>query len=111
LGQAFVVGVANVPTQTPVALMIGFSNTIWQGIPLPLALDFMGAFNCSLYNSIEISRTLTSNTLGIAQVGIPVPFDFNLVGLQVYFELAAFDSGANPLQLVFTRGGGVTLQQ
>jgi hypothetical protein len=71
------VHLSNAPPAAPAFLLIGFSKTSWNGIPLPLALDALGFPGCRLFTSIELIAGVTTgtdgNARGYASVDLPLP--------------------------------------
>ena len=64
-------------------LWLGFSAGNWNGIPLPLAMpQFPGCSMWSGWNELFTpGRSGTTATLGV-----PIPFDYLLVGQRIYFQ-------------------------
>jgi hypothetical protein len=59
-------------------LLLGFSDTRWGSVPLPLALGGLGLPNCALHTSIDVSAAVVAGTQGIGRgyafvdVGAPI---------------------------------------
>jgi hypothetical protein len=88
--STFVTEVRNVPAGMPAALVIGFDNTQWFGIPLPFDLAPLGWAGCTLYQDWQITKlTVTSGTGltgGVASIALPVPADPTFIGVPVHLQ-------------------------
>lgn len=100
LGSSFTLSVSNVGS-APVVLTIGFSDTVWNGIPLPFDLGLVGAAGCTLYNDIETSVSLTP-LAGTASLLAAIPSDALLIGARAYAQGLVFAPGANALNFWFS---------
>lgn len=78
---------------------VGFSDQIFNGVPLPAPMDTIGAPGCILFVSIDQEFVL-SNQSGAAAWNIPVPFDPSLLGLDAYLQGAVLVLGFNAANLV-----------
>ena len=105
LGQPFSVNVTNLPAGGGVAYMVlGFSNTGWNGQPLPLNLAAFGLSPaCSGLVSVDDGNLLLHPS-GTATWSIPIPNNPALAGFGFYNQAASFDPGA-PGGLAFSDGG------
>ncbi|MHC5064072.1 MAG: Kelch repeat-containing protein [Planctomycetota bacterium] len=78
--------------------VLGFSKDHWGALPLPIALDPLGAPGCSLLVSFNrSSESLPINAAGTADLVVAIPSSSALVGLEIYLQGFVVDSGANPL--------------
>jgi hypothetical protein len=105
LGSSVQLRLSNLPTNPfhiPLA-WIGFDNTQWNGVPLPLALDAAGFPGCTALLAPEQAFSFT-NTNGIANFSISVPFLPAFAGLPFYVQGGVLVSGFNTGGLVFTNG-------
>jgi hypothetical protein len=87
------------------SLFLGFSNTSYNGVPLPFDLSLFGVLGCHLYTSIDVNLPFLLNGSG----GGTVPFTFgndpSLIGVHVYSQVAFVDVGnGRPLPLTLTNG-------
>ena len=90
---------------TAAFLVVGFSNTNWLGIPLPLDLIVLFAPGCSLYASLDIVKTATTDGSGKASIPLPIPNNPALANVSVYSQWAASNPAVNPpLFLEFSQG-------
>jgi hypothetical protein len=89
-------------------LLLGVSNTAWNGTPLPLPLDAIGMTGCALQASVEASPTapVTGTT---AQWPLPLPANPLLLGFAVYAQAMALAPGANAAGLTLSRPLAVTV--
>lgn len=102
-GQPFSVFVYNLPPDHSTLMCLGLSNTNWVGVPLPIALDALGAPGCSLLVSADVLVPVF-NWAGYATWTWVVPTAPALAGLDFLNQAAAIDH-SNVLGLVFTNGG------
>ncbi len=64
-------------------LGIGFSSTVWNGIPLPASLSqFGGYLGCQAFNDIAISRIGFSNASGTANFAVSLPNNTAFIGFE-----------------------------
>lgn len=103
LGDTFAATVTDLPPNRPAQMHAGFSDTVWNGLPLPFALDPVGMPGCSILASIDAIAPL-QNLGGVAELVLPVPVDQNLLGLGLYLQALAFDPGANALGAIVSDG-------
>ncbi|HZN40178.1 MAG TPA: kelch repeat-containing protein, partial [Planctomycetota bacterium] len=81
--------------------VLGASNTMSGGTPLPLPLDPIGMPGCTLQVSLDVLVTATP-TGGEAQCGVPIPLLPSLVGFTLHAQAGSLDPGANPLGLTIS---------
>ena len=91
----------NGPLNLPVA-WLGFDNTMWGGLSLPLALDPAGFPGCTAWMAPEQAFTLANNG-GVANWSLVIPFLPAFAGLQFYLQGGVLVLGFNPGGFVFTR--------
>jgi hypothetical protein len=101
LGETFSVDVTNLAPGSPVAMAAGFSSTQWAGIPLPLALDFIGMFGCQALCSAEFFFPAGSaGPSGTATWSLgPLPNDSAFLGFRLFTQAWIAD-GVNPAGLI-----------
>ncbi|MCB9879791.1 MAG: hypothetical protein H6835_19545 [Planctomycetes bacterium] len=83
---------------------IGFDDTQWGGLPLPLPLDVLGFPGCSAFLAPELSVGL-SNNAGVASWNVAIPLDVAAVGVDLYFQAGVLVLGWNPGAFVFSNAG------
>lgn len=105
-GAQAVSTVTNVPAGRSAVMAIGLSDTIANGIPLPLALDTLGMPRCVLYHDAAITSFSLCTTIGpgIGQYSLQIPADHVFLGLPVFLQAWAHDFAANPFGLVVSNG-------
>ena len=94
---------------TPAVFWLGFSDTKWGVIPLPLALDGAGGTGCKLYSDPVVPFARVTTPTGWTSVGFYVPLIPALVGQQLNGQFWIVDKGANPLGWTFSNGARATL--
>ena len=99
----FVSTVDNVSANVPAFLILGGSRTIWGVNPLPFDLTLLGATNCDLLASMDVTVPTVTDGSGQAALTLPVPAQGSLAGRVVYAQWASVDSaGRNTLPLAFS---------
>ncbi|HEX6813509.1 MAG TPA: kelch repeat-containing protein [Planctomycetota bacterium] len=88
--------------------VLGMSNTISGGVPLPLPLAFLGMPGCSLQVSLDTLVT-SSPGGGAAQVAVQIPLLPSLVGTTFHVQAGSFDPGANPFGLTISNAVAVSI--
>lgn len=86
------------------AAMTGFSNSSWNGTPLPLSLTGIGAAGCSLLVSPNAVVGAAADPNGSATYGLSIPNAPGLIGTQLFHQWVVFDAGANQLGVATTAG-------
>jgi len=107
VGTDFPIVVANVPPTAVTLLVIGGSNTVWNGVALPLVLTGFGAPGCSLYVSGDVFLPAT-NYNGTVFVNLPIARTLP-PGIRFFVQGLAVDLAANPLGVVFANAGAATI--
>lgn len=110
IGGAFFAKVDQLPPGVFVGGAIGYSNTDWNGGPLPLALDALGMIGCNLLVRPDAIPGLgLSNPAGSASWVTFIPANPALSGVQFFQQAFAVVPGANPLGVVWSNGGWGTI--
>ncbi|HEX5051228.1 MAG TPA: serine hydrolase [Planctomycetota bacterium] len=74
-----------------VLFALGFSNTNFGGIPLPVPLAPFGSDpGCMAYNDIQISDAALANAAGFCQFNVPLPNNTSNLGFQWWTQLYSF---------------------
>jgi hypothetical protein len=103
LGQTAIVRLAAAPTPA-VALAIGWSNTTFGTVPLPLALGSLGLTACFLHQSADVvGLSFTPSGTGF-DGAVALPNSSSLLGGHVYLQAFGFAPGQNPAQLTTSNG-------
>ena len=106
IGAVPVLRVAPVPLLA--VFVLGASNTVSGGIPLPLPLGAIGMPGCTLQVSLDTLVT-ASPVGGVSQISFPIPLQTALVGIIVYAQAGSLDPGANPLGLTISNAVAVAI--
>jgi hypothetical protein len=77
---------AQAPPGRFAAIQLGTSNTLWNGIPLPLRLDFLGMRGCTQWIAPAFEVYLFTDAAGTATLPIVLPPDPALVGVSVFTQ-------------------------
>jgi hypothetical protein len=106
-GSTIDVAVIGQRRNAPGTLFLGFSDSQYQGVPLPLLLDnFLGTNLCFLYSGSDLVFPTAASGLGITRVSIAVPrFTEGLV-----FHMQHVSTSTAAGGLAFTNGGSVRLR-
>ncbi|MEQ1633189.1 MAG: PKD domain-containing protein [Planctomycetota bacterium] len=99
LGQNMVVDHNNTPAG--VIPFLGFSNTLFQGFPLPIDAGPLGAPGCPILQSADINAGLAFAVGGVSTWSIFIPNDPVFVGVHIYTQAFSFD-GINALGGAFS---------
>lgn len=102
IGQTFTVATADALPNTWAATAIGTSNTTAFGLPLPIALDGIGATGCVLWTNEELLFVGQTDATGTFAIVLPVPVIPAFVGMHFYHQGVVYDAAANTVGLVFT---------
>jgi hypothetical protein len=97
IGSSFHLRLANAPANAPTLLGLGWSNTSWNGAPLPAPVA--GAPGCLV--RIDPAATVFGLALndGTRSYGINAPNTTTMIGLVLHSQYFVFDPSANALQL------------
>ncbi len=110
VGQTMIWRGADLRVGQPFAmLLLGASNTLWNGVGLPLSLATIGMTNCQLFVSVDVTFPTGISGTGTAAWSVPLPDSPALIGRSVFTQLLVPDPGVNPAGLVVSRGLQVTL--
>lgn len=105
LGDRMQIDITNRPPGLGI-FVLGFSNTTWNGLPLPLPLVMFGS-SCPLHVSVDTSDMLFPGTSRYTSFQIPNRRDY--LGAVMYGQAGFFDEGqpglpvvtSNALRMVF----------
>ena len=73
------------------AMVVGFSSSIYNSVPLPIDASPLGMPGCTIYLSLDIFE-LTAATAGTAGYSVTVPADPYFLGLEFFQQGASFDT-------------------
>lgn len=109
IGSSLSLALANGPASSSGVLIVGSSNSTWNGIPLPLSLTSLGAPGCTLQVAIDASVGIVTNTSGNFSASLPIPGVLGLYGRTLYFQAALADLFANSAGFVTSASASTTL--
>lgn len=110
IGSTLNLGFSNLGSAQTVVVVLGLSDTLWNGLPLPLDLGGVGLPGCGLLASADaLDLALASN--GLALYGFPIPNQINLVNLPLYCQGVVTDFVPTLTFLGATRGGRAVIGQ
>jgi Lectin C-type domain/Galactose oxidase, central domain/Kelch motif len=95
IGQTFQLEMSNVPTFSPCAGLLGFSNTSLNGVPLPFDLAFLSMPGCNAYMSKDLNFPLPApnNVLNTTAWNLAIPLDPIFLSLHIYLQGLALEFG------------------
>ncbi len=102
VGAPYRLWLGRAPAGAPVLFLTGFSNTTWNGVPLPFSLGVLGAPTCWLLVSTDIVSSTLANPQGEALFTMQIPNNAALRDLHLFHQFAVFDPPANNLGLAFS---------
>jgi hypothetical protein len=105
LNQSFDVTVSGAPANTAALLFTGSSKSNAGPIPLPFALDAVGAPGCTLHTSFQSILATASDATGKAAIRLGIPADPSLLSGNFYQQYAVFAPAANALGFVLSDAG------
>lgn len=103
LGGSIAFGIQNGPQNTVGIALVGASNTLWSGLPLPFPLDAFGAPTCALRVSPDVFLPTFVNGAG-RTISIPIPVAPELLDQAVHSQFLCPDAAANALGLITSAG-------
>lgn len=104
IGTTFYLEGANAPATTFVIGILGFSNTVHQGTPLPASLAPLGMSGCDLLVAIDITEYAFSDAAGDFEFALAIPNDIIWRGVTVYAQAWVLDPGANAGGAIVSNG-------
>ena len=103
LGTELQVHLSKAVPGVPAVLLLGFSETEWNGVPLPFGLDFAGRPDCFLLTSVAhaVARFTQPDVPapGRATVALQVPDDLALVGTELFAQWLVGDVARRPVSM------------
>ena len=107
LGATYSPTVRDALPTTPVVLMSGMSDAVYQGQPLPIGLP--GAPGCDLLVAADVLATAVTSATGNAQSPLTIPNQQALLGVSVFHQWVVWDPSVNALSLVVSNAGKATV--
>jgi hypothetical protein len=94
--------VANIPLGAPAAMLVGLSDQMIGGSPLPLSLAPIGLPGCFLYHDAAVSAgdPCVPTIPGRAEYSVVVPASHTVVGLKLYLQALSLQASANPAGII-----------
>lgn len=89
----------------PAAFVLGSSRTSYNGVPLPLPLDFLRMPGCTLYTDVAVTFPLSLDSMGNASFPLPIPNAPRLRRAHFMAQWFAVDLVANPAGVIASDGG------
>lgn len=108
LNASYEVTLSSALGTTFAVLVTGFSDTTYQGTPLPISLP--GAPGCDIYASPDVLQLFATDAAGTASTTINVPGTPNYIGGSLFHQWAVADA-VNPLGIVVSRAAKATIDQ
>ncbi|MBL8899884.1 MAG: hypothetical protein JNM84_19790, partial [Planctomycetes bacterium] len=91
-------------------LVMGLSDLDWLGLPLPFALDPLGATGCQISTSHDLILGPYGFARGAIALPIVVPLDGLLTAAPSYWQAYAFDPAQNSLGIATSNALRVELR-
>ena len=104
VGKTFSYDLSQVSVGRPVIGAMGFTNSTWGPIKLPLDLT-KPAPGCWLFTSLEVLTGTAVTGSGTASIKMAIPNNKNFIGIQFYNQYIVIQPGVNSLGLQFSNGG------
>lgn len=101
IGTTFGIELTAMPAPGVAFMAVGFSNTVWAGLPLPLDLGALGMFGCQLRQDLFDATAITS-TSGTASWSLAIPNQTSLLGAQFFNQAMVADLAANAFGAVLS---------
>jgi hypothetical protein len=105
LGQQITFRIGGGMPNTAGFFMFGFDGSQWGGMPTPVDLQIIGAPNCLMWTSTDLSTTLPLDGSGTASFTLGVPSTPALSGARFYNQGAMIAPGTGSLGIVFSNAG------
>jgi hypothetical protein len=93
------------PPNAPAMLFVGFSKTLWNGVPLPLSLGFIGADpSCSILVEGFATLAFATDGTGSGSEDVQVPITLP-IGTRIFTQTVHIDLGVpSPLKITVSNG-------
>lgn len=88
--------------------VLGFSNTSWGGVPLPLDLSVLGMPSCAQYCSVDQTTAMLA-PIGAMQTIVTLPAATPALGFQFYAQALGQDPGVNAFGAAVSNGIALTV--
>ena len=101
IGTTFAVELTGMPAPGVAILTVGFSNTVWSGLPLPLDLGILGMVGCQLRQDL-FDATVLIGSSGTASWSLAIPDQASILGAQFFHQAMVADAAANSFGAVLS---------
>jgi hypothetical protein len=104
-GEVIRYRVSSAAPNAAATLFLGFSNTLWNGVPLPLSLGFIGADpSCSILAEGFVQLPFATDGTGTGFKDVPTANTVP-IGLRLYTQTVHIDLGVpSPLKITVSNG-------
>ncbi len=109
VGQSVTYQVQNAPANTFALPMFGFQNQTWNGSPLPVNLNIVGAPGCLVRIDPAVVFTTLTNGSGVGNFVVSFANDPSLIGAQLFSQFLVLDIAANPFGFTTSNAVRTTL--
>jgi len=109
LGVTFDVVLGDAAANAAALLVLGNSDSTWQGGALPLSLGALGAPGCELLVSGDVTQMVMTDAGGAAVVPISVPNNPTLLDVAFFEQYAVLDQAANSFGFAFSNAGAAVV--
>lgn len=104
IGQTLTLTFDNLDNYFGVVVVLGLSNQVWNGIPLPFDLSSVGLPGCNLLASADLLEIAAASN-STATYGLPIPNQTSLLALSIYTQGIVLDPTTVVLFPGATQGG------
>lgn len=108
-GTSFNVHLERAVASSAALLVLGDSNTTYNGVPLPFNLAPLGASACTLLSSVTATIATATDVTGQSVLALTIPANPTLAGIQFWNQWACLDPTANLFGFAFSNGGAATV--
>jgi hypothetical protein len=109
LGDTMTLLLSGIPVGPGAVVLIGFSDTTWNGVGLPFDLGVIGMFGCRLYVRPDYGTSAMNVGGGNATWSVTIPNQPQLAGGRFWNQALVVAPGANPLSLITTNAGAAVI--
>ncbi|MCA8942379.1 MAG: S8 family serine peptidase [Planctomycetes bacterium] len=107
LGHAASMRCEGLAPNAPVILMLGFSDSIWAGLPLPLDLSQFGGTGCQIHLAPRMTVGTGSDGAGTAFVNVQFGSGTGLLGVHVFSQYIVLDASSSRMITLSNSGENI----
>lgn len=96
LGDTYALLARYFPARGPLLHYLGVSDALWNGVPLPIDLTFLGFSGCHLLISPDLAVPQVADNRGLAELAVRVPNRPFARGLRLFHQAMTVDSNGQP---------------